>query len=111
MRIVTDSKRPEDSKNPDDCNVFAIYQHIANSNDVHMMRERYINGGVAYGEIKQELYERLDEQFSEARERYHALIQLPHQIDEVLDEGAQKASRIAQDNLNHIRSAVGVKVR
>jgi len=111
MRIVTDSKRPEDPKNPDECNVFAIYQHVADADDVRVMRERYIKGGVAYGELKQQLFELLDNRFSEARERYHELIEQPKQIDEILDAGAQKARQIAQHNLNQVRSVLGVKVR
>jgi tryptophanyl-tRNA synthetase len=111
MRIVTDSKRPEDSKNPDECNVFAIYKHFAKDEDVQVMRERYIEGGIGYGDIKQHLFELLDIQFSEARETYYELIQQPKVIESILDEGAQKARHIAQDNLNGIRSALGVKVR
>lgn len=111
MRIVTDSKRPEDSKNPDECNVFAIYKHFATADDVQAMREQYINGGVGYGDIKQQLFELLDRQFAEARETYHQLSRDHSQIDEILDEGAQKARLIAQDNLNRVRSVLGVKVR
>lgn len=111
MRIITDSKRPEDSKNPDECNVFSIYKHFASGDDVGLMRERYIKGGIGYGDIKQHLFELLDNQFSEAREIYHELIQQPKQVEVILDEGAQKARHIAQYNLNRIRSVLGVKVR
>ena len=111
MRIVTDSKRPEDPKNPDDCNVFAIYKHFAMTEDVQAMRERYIKGGLGYSDVKQELFEILDSQFSEARETYHNLIQEPNQLDEILDAGAKKAQHIAQENLNQVRSVLGVKVR
>lgn len=111
MRIVTDSKRPQDSKNPDECNVFAIYQHIANPNDVESMREQYVLGGVAYGDIKQHLFQLLDSQFRESRENYYVFMQQPNKIDVILDEGANKARRIAQQNLNQIRSVLGVKVR
>ena len=111
MRIVTDSKRPEDPKNPDECNVFAIYQHVADANDVQAMREQYLAGGVAYGDIKQELFELLDAKFADAREIYHQLMAQPEKIDEILDAGATKARRIAQEKLNQVRSVLGVKVR
>ena len=67
------------------------------------MREKYIRGGVAYGDIKQQLFELLDSRFSEAREKYYELSRQPKQIDLILDEGAQKARHIAQHNLNRIR--------
>jgi tryptophanyl-tRNA synthetase len=111
MRIVTDSKKPEDRKNPDECNVFAIYKHFATADDIQTMREQYLNGGLAYGDIKQQLFELLDSRFAEARNKYHDLITKPEQIDEILDAGAQKARHIAQGNLNRIRSVLGVKVR
>ncbi len=111
MRIVTDSKRPEDPKNPDECNVFAIYKHFASADAVQTMREQYLNGGIGYGDIKQQLFELLDSQFAEARETYRKLSRDHSRIDAILDEGAQKARLIAQDNLNRIRSVLGVKVR
>lgn len=111
MRIVTDSKQPEDPKNPDECNVFAIYQHIADADDVRQMREHYLAGGVAYGAIKQELFELLDAQFADARETYHSLMAQPETVDKILDAGAQKARRIAQAKLNDVRAVLGVKVR
>jgi len=111
MRIVTDSKRPEDPKNPEKCNVFAIYKHFARPADVEAMREQYLAGGVAYGDIKQELYELLNEQLTQARERYKALIAEPDRVEEILSDGARKARTIAHGKLNQIRSVLGVKVR
>jgi len=111
MRIVTDSKRPEDPKNPDECNVFAIYKHFASPSEVKAMREQYLAGGVAYGDMKQTLYKLLDTQLSEPRERYKAYISQPQQVEEILLRGAEKARTIAQAKLNQIRSVLGVRVR
>ncbi len=109
MRIVTDSNSPEDPKNPDACNVFAIYKHFASPDDVQTMRENYLAGGVAYGDIKQSLYELLNEQFAESRDMYQALLAEPERVDAILDEGAIKARGIASQKLNRIRSVLGVK--
>lgn len=111
MRIVTDSKRPEDPKNPDECNVFAIYQHVADADEVDTMREQYIKGGAAYGDVKQLLFDVLDRRFAEARERYNDLMRQPELVDLILDNGAEKARELAQAKLNQIRSVLGVKVR
>lgn len=111
MSIVTDSKRPEDPKNPDECHVLAIYQHFANPAEIEMLRMRYIQGGLAYGEIKQDLFDRLESHFAPARETYNRLMEDVRQIEEILEQGAEQARSMAHENLQKIRSAIGVKVR
>lgn len=111
MRIVTDSKRPEDPKNPDECNIFAIFKHIGDPETVEEVRQEYLNGGLAYGEMKQRLFELLDVSFAESRERYNHLMQDTSQIDQILEAGVGKATIIARQNLNRIRSALGVMVK
>ncbi len=59
MRIVTDSRRPEAPKDPEQCNLFALYRHFADRVDVARLRKRYIEGGVAYQTVKQTLAEAL----------------------------------------------------
>lgn len=44
MRIVTDSRAPEEPKDPDKCNVFSLFQHFAPSRDIEVMRQRYLSG-------------------------------------------------------------------
>ena len=73
MRIVTDSKRPEDPKDPDECNIFAIYRHLADEDAVAAKRELYVNGGLAYGEMKKELFALLETTFSDQRDRYNCV--------------------------------------
>lgn len=108
MRIVTDSKLPEDPKDPDECNVFAIYQHFADADAVAAKRELYLNGGLAYGEIKKELFALLESTFSATRDRYNDLMDNPGELDKVLEEGGKKARDIAVPILANVRKAVGV---
>ena len=108
MRIVTDSKLPEDPKDPDECNVFAIYQHFADSDAVAAKRELYLNGGLAYGEMKKELFALLEDTFSDKRDRYNALMDNSDELDKVLEEGGKKARDIAVSILAKVRKAVGV---
>ena len=107
-RIVTDSKRPEDPKDPDACNIFAIYQHFADAAAVATKRQLYLDGGLAYGAMKQELFEVLETTFSEQRERYNVLMETPEELDKVLEHGAEKARDIASPILAKVRKAVGV---
>jgi tryptophanyl-tRNA synthetase len=108
MRIVTDSKRPEEPKNPEGCNVFAIYRHFADANAVAAKRKLYLEGDLAYGDMKKELYELLETTFSAQREEYNALMENRSELDKVLENGAEKARDIAVPILAKVRKTIGV---
>ncbi len=108
MHIVTDSKRPEEPKDPEECNVFAIYRHFADANAVAAKRKLYLEGGLAYGDMKKELYELLETTFSAQREEYNALMENRSELDKVLENGAEKARDIAVPILAKVRKTVGV---
>ncbi len=107
-RIVTDSKRPEEPKDPDECNIFAIYRHLADADAVEAKRKLYLEGGLAYGEMKKELFALLEATFSGQRDRYNALMENPDELDKILEKGAEKARDIAVPILAKVRKAVGV---
>jgi len=108
MRIVTDSKRPEDPKNPDECNVFNILKHFASPQAISSLRNVYLNGGLAYSEIKLELFERLDEFFGNRRATYRQLLNHKSHLNRILSQGAQKARAMARPVLESVRRAIGI---
>ena len=108
MRIVTDSRRPEEPKDPEQDNVFNIYRHFVPEEEAERMRQRYIRGGLAYSEIKQGLFELLEDNFSQAREKYEDLMKDWGYVDRVLLEGAEKARDIGKPMMEKVRKAVGV---
>jgi tryptophanyl-tRNA synthetase len=108
MRIVTDSRRPEEPKDPESCNVFAIYRHLAPPADIERVRRQYLEGGVAYQRIKTELGDLLAEHFAPARRRFDELMGTPEQIAGILTQGAVKARRVARRTLMKVRRAVGI---
>jgi len=108
MRIVTDSKRPEDPKDPDEDNVYAIYKHFASPEDIQRVREGYLKGGLAYSQVKTELYELLEAEFSEAREKYNRYMEDWGYLDQVLLQGAEKARKISIPKMTQVRQAIGV---
>lgn len=109
MRIVTDSRRPEEPKDPESDNVFAVYRHFAPPEEVERRRQRYVKGGLAYSEIKGELYELLEATFGEARNKYNALMSDWEYLEQVLLQGAEKARKLSKPMLEKIRAAVGVE--
>ena len=109
MRIVTDSKRPADPKDPDACNVFNIFKYFALPEAVESRRNAYLNGGLAYSEIKQELYELLNEFFGGRRENYHQLMDDKDLLDRILNNGADRAKAMAEPVLESVRRAIGIR--
>ncbi len=107
MAIQTDSTPLEDPKDPDTDNVFAIYKLLANEQQLAEMRENYLKGGYGYGHAKQALYELIVENYGEAREKFHALINDHATLDQLLEKGAAQASEVAQKVLQRTREKLG----
>ncbi len=107
MSIVTDSKELEDSKDPDSCNVFKLYELLANTAEIELMRTNYINGGFGYGHAKTALFELILKKFENERLKYDELMNNPAIIEEALQIGAAKARNIAQTTLQRVREKLG----
>ena len=108
MKILTDSKELEDVKDPDTCNVFALYKLFADEAAQAELAERYRAGGMGYGHAKTELYETMERYFEPMRERRMSLEKDPDFVEDVLRMGAKRASKVAQDVLGRAREAVGL---
>ena len=107
MKIQTDSTAMEDPKDPDTCNLFALYKLIASEDQVATMRANYEGGNYGYGHAKQAYYELLVEKYSVERERYNHYINNLNEIDKALAIGAEKAKKVATDVLKRTRAKLG----
>lgn len=107
MSIQTDSKQLEEPKNPDECNVFALYRLLADERSVLSMRSNYEAGGYGYGHAKTALYELILEKFATHRAKYDHLMNNKQEIDDALSIGTAKARAIASETLKRVRKAVG----
>jgi tryptophanyl-tRNA synthetase len=108
MRIVTDSRRPEEPKDPVGETVFELYRELAPEDAVRRMRHRYLAGGLGYGEAKQALFEVLEEVMREPRARYRELLTDPGELERVLEDGGARARARAEATVGRMRSAVGL---
>ncbi|MDR0183697.1 tryptophan--tRNA ligase [Lysobacter arvi] len=107
--IVTDSRAPGEAKDADTSNVFQLYQAFASHEETAAMRRAFADG-IAWGEAKQALFERIDREISPLREKYDALIAQPAHIETILRDGAQRLrERYARPTLDALRSAVGLR--
>lgn len=107
MAIQTDSTPLEEPKNPDTCNCFALYRLLASPEQVAEMRNNYLAGGYGYGHAKQALYELIIERFATEREKYNYYMNNLEELDKLLQEGATKASKIANGVLERVRVKLG----
>ncbi|MBU8975734.1 tryptophan--tRNA ligase [Lysobacter sp. MMG2] len=107
--IVTDSRAPGEAKDADNSNVFQLYQAFASNEETAAMRKAFADG-IAWGEAKQALFERIDREVAPLRERYDALIAQPAHIESVLRDGAKRLrERYARPTLDTLRAAVGLR--
>jgi tryptophanyl-tRNA synthetase len=111
MGIVTDSSTVADPKDPEKCNVFALYRLFATEEERAAMAARYRAGGMGYGEAKAALLEKIDTYFGPARERRKQLARDPDAVEEVLRDGARRARAEALETMALVRTAVGMKAR
>ncbi|HEX4886623.1 MAG TPA: tryptophan--tRNA ligase [Luteibaculaceae bacterium] len=107
MSIVTDATPLEEPKNPDTCNVFALYSLVANASEVDEMRHRYLEGNYGYGHAKTALFEKIVDRFGDARQRFDELMSDTRKIEEQLLIGAEKARAIARPKLAEVRTKCG----
>jgi tryptophanyl-tRNA synthetase len=107
MSIVTDSKQLEDPKDPDTCNVFKLYQLLANAQQIATMRENYIKGGFGYGHAKTALLELILDTYKEQRNSFNSLMANDALLEKELSIGEAKAAAIANEKLKLVRSVVG----
>ncbi|HBM16579.1 MAG TPA: tryptophan--tRNA ligase [Lentisphaeria bacterium] len=109
MKIVTDSKTPEDPKNPDTCNIFALYKLFANKEQTEAMAEKYKAGGLMYGNAKQELFDLYTAHFSPMQKKRDELAKNLDYVKNILRKGAEKASEVARKTIQEVREKVGLK--
>src|SRR5438093_971719 len=103
MSIVTDSKQVADPKDPEHCNVFALYSLFATEAERAAMAERYRAGGMGYAVAKEALLEKINAQFEPARQRRKELAQKPDYVEDILKKGAQRARAEAQQTIAQVR--------
>lgn len=107
-KIVTNLLEPGQPKDADTSTVFQIWQAFATPQQTADMRQAFADG-IAWGEAKKQLFELINNQVGEAREKYEALLASPAHIEEVLQIGAEKARAHSKPLLEKVRAAVGIK--
>jgi len=106
--IVTDSRAPGEPKETEGSALFQIYQAFASEQETSALRQAFAEG-VAWGDAKQTLFERIDREVAPMREHYAALLADPGSIETILQHGAAKARQTASPFMAELRHAVGLR--
>lgn len=107
MSIETDSTPLEEPKNPDTCNVFALYELLATPAETKAMRAKYLGGNFGFGHAKLGLLECILEKYEAPRERYNYYMNNLTELDAALTVGAEKAASVADTVLQRVREKLG----
>jgi tryptophanyl-tRNA synthetase len=108
MAIVTGPASLAEPKDPDTCNVFALYKLLATREEAAAMAEKYRAGGYGYGHAKLELLAKIQQVFGPMRDRYDDWIKRPDDLRDLILGGAKTARRHAVAKLEQVQAAVGV---
>ncbi len=108
MSIKTDSTPLEDAKDPDRCNVFALYRLLAEPDEAAALARRYREGGMGYGEAKQALADVVERVLGPARERREKLVADPDLVEDVLRTAGTRARAVAEEMMAQVRDACGL---
>jgi len=107
MSIVTDSKSPEEPKNPEECNIFALHKLVSKDN-LSEIEKRYKDGGIGYKESKDLLYDNIIRFISPMRDRRNALAGDMDAVRKILENGGDMARSRARAKMQIIKDKVGL---
>ncbi|HYF97558.1 MAG TPA: tryptophan--tRNA ligase, partial [Coxiellaceae bacterium] len=107
MKVKTNSQTPEEPKSTNNCTLFNLYRAFAAPEQSQTMAQRYASG-IGWGEVKQMLFELIDQELAGARERYDHYVAHPDEVMNILAEGAVKARAMAIPQLQLVKAKVGI---
>lgn len=107
--ILTDSRAPGQAKDTQGSALFQLYQAFATPQESAAFAQAFADG-IGWGDAKQQLFERIDQEIAPLRTRYEALMAEPAKIEAILRAGgARLRARYATPLLAELRDAVGLR--
>lgn len=108
MKIKTNSLEPGEPKDTKDSAIFDMYKAFATPEETAEVEKLYAEG-IAWGQMKQKLYEYINEHIKPARDEYDRLIADPAIVEAELKKGAERARDVAAPYMATIRDAIGIR--
>ncbi|MCK5286133.1 MAG: tryptophan--tRNA ligase [Candidatus Pacebacteria bacterium] len=108
MSIPTDSKDILESKDPEECNVFALHKLFSTEDELGEIRKKYVEGGMGYKESKDILVKNIQDFIGPLREKRKEIAKNPDKIIEILNKGGEVARQRAEEKMKEVRKKVGL---
>jgi tryptophanyl-tRNA synthetase len=108
MKIVTDSKELHEPKQWQNCNIYTLCKLFMDEDELLNLQTRYETPGQGYGHFKLTLLEKIQEYFAPYKEKREYYLSNPKIVQDILEDGALKARKIAQEKMKIIRDVVGL---
>jgi tryptophanyl-tRNA synthetase len=108
LAIVTDARAPGEAKDPESNALYPIYRAFASEEETDAFADE-LRRGLAWGEAKTRLIDRIEAEIAPLRARYEAWMAHPARIEEVLAEGARRARAIASPLVERCLAAAGLR--
>ncbi|MDP7061374.1 MAG: tryptophan--tRNA ligase [Planctomycetota bacterium] len=111
-KIVTDSRPPEEPKDPSELFVFDLLALFLPADELEEWKTKVAAGGPGapgYGHLKMRLKDALEDYFASAREKREYYLANPQLVDEILAVGADKARTRAREVRDRALSACGLR--
>ncbi len=110
MSIVTDSSGVNEVKNTN-CTLFKIFCLFLDENGKLELADKFQTPGTGYGEIKKELFSTIMKHFKLFRQKRDYYEQHQDQVHDILKQGAEKASAVAETFLTPVRDVTGLNYK
>lgn len=109
MSIVTDCKGLEEPKDPENCNVVALFKLFATEAEVEEMKAKYRAGNYGYGHAKKELFDKMWSFFEPMRKKREELAANLDYVEDILRKNGIRAREEAEKLMSKVRRAVGLR--
>ncbi len=108
MQMVTDPARIKrtDPGNPDVCNVFSLHKIFSPPEEVEMINVECRRAGIGCVDCKKRLAANLNKHLEPFRARRAEIGKNPDTVWDVLQDGAKRARRIAEQTMDEVRQAI-----
>jgi tryptophanyl-tRNA synthetase len=106
-RIVTDSKLPEEPKDPAASTIFQLYRALAEKDEAAALRARFEAGGLGYGEAKKMLADKFDALFEGPARKYHHYLADKGELERMMADASRQARDRARVKIEALRKVIG----
>lgn len=108
MGIVTDSRKPDEPKEPEGCNIFALHK-LFSVDQLKEISQRYKEGKISYKESKDILFENMNNFLKPIRAKKAELDKDEKYVLDVLAKGRAAAQKVANQTMSEVKKKVGLQ--